>query len=100
MLGDAAHMHEGTQGMHPLVILDPNSNALSGQVALKYVNKLDLQRVGSRSSNSWRWKNGRPRARRLSVGLKGKDNSRTLHAPNHMSRPLITPIAIDSKNWF
>ena len=41
-------------GMHPLVILDPNSSALSGQVALRYMNKLDLQRVGSRSSNSWR----------------------------------------------
>ena len=38
-------MHEGTQGMHPIVILDPNSNALSGQVALKYMKSMALQAV-------------------------------------------------------
>ena len=70
MLGLVVHLHERAQGMHPFMMADPKCRILCGQVALRYMNKVDLKRVGGRSSNSWRWKNGRPRTRPPSVRLK------------------------------
>ena len=54
MLGDVAHLHESTHGMHPFIMLDPNRSSLPGQVALRYMNKLDMQAVSVLDIISWR----------------------------------------------
>ena len=53
LLSLVVHLYERAQGMHPIMLIHPTRGILPGQVALRYMNKVDFMRVGTWSSNSW-----------------------------------------------
>ena len=66
MLGDVAHLHESTHGMHPLIILGPKRRTIPGQVAPRYMNKLVMQAVSALDIIYWRSTSRWSRTHRLS----------------------------------
>ena len=82
MLGDVAHLHESTHGMHPLVMDHLNRMRFAGSGPIGTAYKLVMQAVSALDIISWRSTSRWSRTHRLSSRPTNLDNSRTLRAPD------------------